>query len=105
MGKLLNRDRVRTVQDGAGTGKTRVITHRIAHLVRNCDVPPWRIFAATFTNKAAGEMKHRVEGLLAGLETARLSVATFHSICVGILRREADRVGLSHQFTIADESM
>lgn len=89
---------------GAGSGKTRVITYRIAYLVRERGVAPWQIFAATFTNKAAAEMKARVERLLPGHETARLSVATFHSICVTILRREAPKAGLSTQFTIADES-
>lgn len=89
---------------GAGSGKTRVITHRIAYLIRECHVPPWQIFAATFTNKAAEEMRTRAAKLLPGYETARISIATFHSICVGILRREAGRVGLSPQFTIADDS-
>ncbi|MBI1784954.1 UvrD-helicase domain-containing protein, partial [Candidatus Sumerlaeota bacterium] len=89
---------------GAGSGKTRVITHRIAHLVRELNVPPWGIFAATFTNKAAGEMRHRVGAMLPGYETARLTVATFHSICVSILRREASAAGLGPRFTIADDT-
>ena len=89
---------------GAGSGKTRVITHRIAYLVRECGVPPWQILAATFTNKAADEMRHRVRRLLPGYETARLTVATFHSICVSILRREAILAGLTPKFTIADET-
>ncbi len=89
---------------GAGSGKTRVITHRIAYLVRECGVHPWEIFAATFTNKAAAEMRHRIGALLPGLETARLTVATFHSICVSILRREAPHAGLTSRFTIADDT-
>lgn len=89
---------------GAGSGKTRVITHRIAYLVRSRGVPPWQIFAATFTNKAAGEMRRRLEKSLPGVETARLSIGTFHSICVSILRQESARVGLNPRFTIADES-
>lgn len=92
------------VNAGAGSGKTRVITHRIAYLVQRAHVPPWRIFAATFTNKAAEEMKRRLAALLPGLEAARLSIGTFHSLCVSILRREAAAVGLSPRFTILDES-
>lgn len=89
---------------GAGTGKTRVITHRIAWLVGHCGVEPWQIFASTFTNKAAEEMRNRVAHILPGTETARISVATFHSICVTIMRREAEILGLAPNFTIADES-
>ncbi len=89
---------------GAGSGKTRVITHRIAYLVRERGVAPWQIFAATFTNKAAEEMRHRVGQLVPGADTARLSISTFHSLCVGILRREAQHLGLSPRFTILDDS-
>jgi len=89
---------------GAGSGKTRVITHRIAYLVRECNVPPWGVFAATFTNKAAEEMRHRIGVMLPGYETARLTVSTFHSICVSILRREAHHAGLTNRFTIADDT-
>ena len=86
---------------GAGTGKTRVLTHRIAHLIKNCGVSPGRILAVTFTNKAAGEMKRRVEGLI-GPEARDLWVGTFHSICVKILRRHALSAGIAPSFTIYD---
>jgi DNA helicase-2/ATP-dependent DNA helicase PcrA len=89
---------------GAGSGKTRVITHRIAWLIGEHGVPPWQIFAATFTNKAAEEMRARVGRLVPGSDLARLSIATFHSSCVGILRREAPLVGLTPRFTICDET-
>ena len=86
---------------GAGSGKTRVITHRIAHLVLEKGVPPDAILAVTFTNKAAGEMKARVEALLAGRLTGWVS--TFHSLCVRLLRREAPSIGLSRDFVIYDD--
>jgi DNA helicase-2/ATP-dependent DNA helicase PcrA len=86
---------------GAGSGKTRVIVHRIAHLVLEKGVPSERILAVTFTNKAAGEMKARVEALLGGVSRAWLS--TFHSLCVRILRRDALAAGLSPDFVIYDE--
>ncbi len=86
---------------GAGSGKTRVIVHRIAHLIREKGVPPWQILAVTFTNKAAAEMKERVEKLL-GSGDAPL-IATFHSACVRILRREIDQLGYSSHFAIYDD--
>lgn len=89
---------------GAGSGKTRVITHRIAWLIEQGDAAPWQIFAATFTNKAAEEMRLRVGHLLPGAETGRLAISTFHSLCVSILRREAEQVGLNARFTICDET-
>lgn len=89
---------------GAGTGKTRVITHRIAYLIEEAGVPPWKIFASTFTNKAAEEMRRRIESLVPGYEAARITIGTFHSICVSILRREASHVGLEPRFTIADDT-
>ncbi len=88
---------------GAGSGKTRVITHRIAWLVREHGVAPWEIFAATFTNKAAEEMRHRIQALLPGADVARLAISTFHSLCVGMLRREAHHLGLSSRFSICDD--
>ncbi len=91
---------------GAGSGKTRVIVHRIAHLVLDHRVPPWRILAVTFTNKAAGEMKERLERLVPG--AARdLAVGTFHSTCARLLRRIASDpssgLGLSRDFAIYDD--
>ena len=88
---------------GAGSGKTRVITHKIAYLIKEKHVPPWRIFAATFTNKAANEMKERVISLLKLPGEVKLNISTFHSLCAGFLRREAPKVGLSPHYTIVDE--
>ncbi|MEZ4374456.1 MAG: UvrD-helicase domain-containing protein [Polyangiaceae bacterium] len=89
---------------GAGSGKTRVITFRVANLLALHQVPPYRILAVTFTNKAAGELKERL-GKLAGEAIVRdLWVGTFHSICVRLLRRYHDQVGLSRHFLIYDDS-
>ena len=87
---------------GAGSGKTRVITHRVAHLVLERGVSSENVLAVTFTNKAAGEMKARTEALLAG-QALRSWISTFHSLCVRILRREADHAGLPRDFVIYDE--
>ncbi len=87
---------------GAGSGKTRVITHRVAHLVLDHGVDSGRILAVTFTNKAAGEMKARTEALLAG-RPLRAWMSTFHSFCVRLLRREAAAAGLDPGFLIYDE--
>jgi DNA helicase-2/ATP-dependent DNA helicase PcrA len=86
---------------GAGSGKTRVLTYRVAHLIAK-GVPPWRILAVTFTNKAAGEMRERVEKLVGSQATAAMWVATFHSACVRILRQEIGRLGFSKNFVIFD---
>ncbi|NMB46193.1 MAG: DNA helicase PcrA [Firmicutes bacterium] len=86
---------------GAGSGKTRVLTYRIAHLLSAMRVPPYFILAVTFTNKAAEEMKERITGL-AGPLGEQVWVATFHSTCVQILRREADKVGYERNFLIFD---
>ncbi len=88
---------------GAGSGKTRVITYKIAYLIRELGIAPRRIFAATFTNKAAGEMKHRVTQLLGIPLDTPMNVATFHSLAASILRREAEHVGISRNFIICDE--
>ena len=88
---------------GAGSGKTKVLTHKIAYLMREKDVKPWDILAITFTNKAANEMKARVENLVG--DVARdMWIGTFHSICVRILRRQIDRIGFDTSFIIFDTS-
>lgn len=86
---------------GAGSGKTRVLTHRIAYLIQEKDVKPWNIMAITFTNKAAGEMRERVDNLI-GFGSESIWVSTFHSGCVRILRRYIDRLGYTNNFTIYD---
>ncbi|MFJ3649844.1 DNA helicase PcrA [Streptomyces murinus] len=86
---------------GAGSGKTRVLTHRIAHLLAERHVHPGQILAITFTNKAAGEMKERVEQLV-GPRAAAMWVMTFHSACVRILRRESKKLGFTSSFSIYD---
>ena len=86
---------------GAGSGKTRVLTHRIAYLIEELGVNPWNILAITFTNKAAGEMRQRVDDLV-GFGSESIWVSTFHSMCVRILRRFIDRLGYDSSFTIYD---
>ena len=86
---------------GAGSGKTRVLTYRIAHLIEDCGVNPWNILAITFTNKAAGEMRERVDRIV-GYGSESVWVSTFHSACVRILRRYIDRLGYDINFTIYD---
>ena len=86
---------------GAGSGKTRVLTCRIAYLIEHCGVRPWNIMAITFTNKAAGEMRERVDGLV-GMGSEAIWVSTFHSSCCRILRRYIDRIGYDNSFTIYD---
>jgi DNA helicase-2/ATP-dependent DNA helicase PcrA len=88
---------------GAGSGKTRVLTHRIAHLIRDQGVSPFEILAITFTNKAADEMKERVKALV-GPVADKMWVSTFHSACVRMLRRDADKLGFPRQFTIYDQA-
>lgn len=87
---------------GAGSGKTRVLTHRIAHLVEDLGVAPWQIMAITFTNKAAAEMRERLAGLI-GPYSRGMWVSTFHSMCVRILRADCDRLGFAQGFTIYDD--
>ena len=86
---------------GAGSGKTRVITHRIAYLIDECEVNPWNILAITFTNKAAGEMRERVDKILGG-NAQGVWISTFHSMCVRILRRHIDLMGYEPSFVIYD---
>jgi DNA helicase-2/ATP-dependent DNA helicase PcrA len=88
---------------GAGSGKTRVLTHRIANLIRTGKARPGEILAITFTNKAAGEMRERVE-MLVGPRTRAMWVMTFHSACARLMRAEADKLGYTRTFTIYDES-
>ena len=88
---------------GAGSGKTRVLTYRVAHLVTACGVKPNEILAITFTNRAAGEMRERLEGLL-GDASGRMWVMTFHAACGRILRREITRLGYRSNFTIYDDA-
>ena len=88
---------------GAGSGKTRVLTRRIAHLLATGDAPPWGILAITFTNKAAGEMRTRVADLV-GPPAEKMWVSTFHSACLRILRTNADRLGYRSAFTVYDDT-
>ncbi|MGQ0802570.1 MAG: UvrD-helicase domain-containing protein [Actinomycetota bacterium] len=88
---------------GAGSGKTRVLTHRIAYLIAEREISPFGLLAITFTNKAAGEMKERVAGLV-GPVARRMWVSTFHSACARILRREAPKLGYRSSFSIYDQS-
>ena len=88
---------------GAGSGKTKVLTHKIAYLIAEKNIAPWNILAITFTNKAANEMKERVEKLVG--DTAKdIWMGTFHSVCVRILRKYIDRIGFDHSFLIFDTS-
>ncbi|HLS20728.1 MAG TPA: DNA helicase PcrA [Bacillota bacterium] len=91
------------IMAGAGSGKTRVLTHRIAYLLNEKDVSPRNILAITFTNKAAREMKERIHELI-GTEGDSMWVMTFHAMCVRILRRDSDRIGYDRSFTILDRS-
>jgi len=88
---------------GAGSGKTKVITHRIAHLVHAHGVPPEQILGLTFTNKAAGEMRHRVEALIGKDLAKHVTLSTFHSFCMQILRKEIGKLGYTRDFSLYDE--
>ncbi|TOY70166.1 DNA helicase PcrA [Leuconostoc citreum] len=92
------------IMAGAGSGKTRVLTHRIAHLVQDLNVFPWRILAITFTNKAAREMRERIAALLSEDVARDIWVSTFHALAVRILRRDGEAIGLAKNFTIIDTS-
>ena len=86
---------------GAGSGKTRVLTYRIAYLITKYNVSPWNIIALTFTNKAAGEMRERIDDIV-GAGSENIWVSTFHSTCVRILRRFCESIGYNRNFTIYD---
>jgi DNA helicase-2/ATP-dependent DNA helicase PcrA len=101
---VVHRDGPLLVLAGAGSGKTRVLTHRIAHLVQAGDVRPDQILAITFTNKAAGEMRERVERIVGGGRAQSMWLMTFHSACARILRAEALRLGYTSGFTIYDSA-
>jgi DNA helicase-2/ATP-dependent DNA helicase PcrA len=88
---------------GAGSGKTRVLTHRVAHLINAVGAKPNEILAITFTNKAAGEMRERLERML-GRTARAIWILTFHAACGRILRREAPRLGYKSSFTIYDQA-
>jgi DNA helicase-2/ATP-dependent DNA helicase PcrA len=88
---------------GAGSGKTRALTHRVAYLVRECNVAPHQILAITFTNKAANEMRERVEGLVGSGAARSMWILTFHSMCARLLRREHEHLGIPSAFTIYDD--
>ena len=88
---------------GAGSGKTKVLTHKIAYLIDEKNVKPWNILAITFTNKAANEMKERVEKIVGDI-AKDMWIGTFHAICVRILRKFIDRLGFESSFVIFDTS-
>lgn len=88
---------------GAGSGKTRVIVHRIAHLIQDLGVSPQSILGLTFTNKAAAEMRHRVEGLIGSNFAKQVTLSTFHSFCMQVLRKEIERLGYTREFSLYDE--
>ena len=92
------------IMAGAGSGKTRVLTHRVAHLIQDLDVLPWRILAITFTNKAAREMKERIGQLVDENDANAVLVSTFHALAVRILRRDIDKLGYKKDFSIIDAS-
>ncbi len=91
------------IMAGAGSGKTRVLTHRIAYLMVEKGVNPYNILAITFTNKASREMRDRIENILGGA-SENIWISTFHSMCVRILRRDIDRIGMNRNFTILDST-
>ena len=100
---VLHRDGALLILAGAGSGKTRVITYRIAHLIGDGHAEPGQVLAVTFTNKAAQEMRERVEALI-GSECEGIWLSTFHALCARLLRREAPKIGLSRDFVIYDSS-
>ena len=100
---VTHKDGAILVVAGPGTGKTMVITHRIAHLIHQHGVPPEQILAVTFTNKAAQEMLDRIKKLLGTTQGLDVKIHTFHAFCVGLLREHAPEIGLNKNFTIFDQ--
>ena len=100
---VLHREGPVLILAGAGSGKTRVITFRIAYLIGDGHAEPDQVLAVTFTNKASQEMRERVEALI-GDAASRVWLSTFHSLCARLLRREAPKIGLSRDFVIYDSS-
>ena len=98
---VANYDGPSLVIAGAGSGKTKVLTHKIAYLIEEKNIKPWNILAITFTNKAANEMNTRIEKLI-GEASKEMWIGTFHSVCVRILRRYIDRIGFDKSFVIFD---
>ena len=98
---VVNTEGPNLVIAGAGSGKTKVLTHKIAYLIKEKDVLPWNILAITFTNKAANEMKERIAAIV-GEEAKDIWMGTYHSICVRILRKFIDRIGFESSFIIFD---
>jgi len=88
---------------GAGSGKTRVIVHRVAHLIQDLNVPPTAILGLTFTNKAAAEMRHRLETLIGKPLAKQVTLSTFHSFCMQVLRKEIEKLGYTREFSLYDE--
>src|SRR5687767_8768085 len=100
---VLHREGPLLILSGAGSGKTRVITYRMAHLIGDGHAKPDEVLAVTFTNKAAQEMRERVEALI-GADAGGTWLSTFHALCARLLRREAPKVGLTRDFVIYDSS-
>ena len=101
---VINTEGPNLIIAGAGSGKTKVLTHKIAYLMEEKQVKPWNILAITFTNKAANEMKQRIENLVGCQNTNDMWIGTFHAICVRILRKFIDRIGFDSSFVIFDTS-
>src|SRR5688572_19639068 len=113
LAKLLNPQQLQAVEAvegpvlilaGAGSGKTRVITYRVSHLIEGRGVRPESVLAVTFTNKAADQMKQRVRSILKGPRSGDPLISTFHSLCVRLLRREIEALHYTRDFTIYDEA-
>ena len=102
---VIHKDGPTLVIAGPGTGKTKVITHRIAYLIREHGIKPYNILAITFTNKAAEEMRERVNKEIGEPHGSDIKVSTFHAFCVKVLRKHAQQIGLSENFAIFDQEI